>query len=78
VVAIGEKGAQQQHPLISIINRQALIKIKAAAEMGFSPASRAALAARNSGSESAWNGPTEPGSRVGLAAFIAQNPDRLT
>jgi P27 family predicted phage terminase small subunit len=67
-----------QNPFLPIVNKQALIMLKAGSEMGFSPASRAALATRNSGPDCTWNGPTEPASRGGLAAFIAQNPDRLT
>jgi P27 family predicted phage terminase small subunit len=67
-----------QNPFLPIVNKQAMIMLKTGSEMGFSPASRAALAARNSGPASNWHGVSEPDRRGGLAAYIAQNPDRLT
>lgn len=38
------QGAPMQNPLISVLNRQAEIMLKAAAQMGFSPASRTKVA----------------------------------
>ncbi len=67
-----------QNPFLPIVNKQALIMLKAGAEMGFSPASRASLAARESGLDSAWNAHPEPRGHDDLATFIARNPDRLT
>jgi P27 family predicted phage terminase small subunit len=78
VVAIGEKGAQQQHPLISIINRQALIMIKAAAEMGFTPASRTRVSANGEIAPPNARPPApdaKPAPAGGLKGFIASNPD---
>jgi P27 family predicted phage terminase small subunit len=36
----GEKGIPYQHPAVAVVNRQALIMLRAAAEMGFTPSSR--------------------------------------
>ena len=77
VVSVGTAGAQQQHPLLSIINRQALIMLKAAAEMGFTPASRTRV--RADGEVAPPNakpaGTTKAAQAGGLAGFIAGNPD---
>jgi P27 family predicted phage terminase small subunit len=40
LVKVGEHGAWQQNPYLPIMNKQALIMMKAAAEMGFTPSSR--------------------------------------
>jgi P27 family predicted phage terminase small subunit len=64
-----------QNPFLPIVNRQALIMMRAGAEMGFSPASRASLG--NAAPEfTTLNGPlrAKPG---GLADYLEQNPDRL-
>lgn len=76
-VPVGKAGAVAQHPALQIVNRQALIMIKAAAEMGFTPASRSRVTvdgevpppnAKPAGTVSA---PTQGG----LAAFASRNPD---
>ena len=76
-VAVGAAGALQQHPALQIVNRQALIMIKAAAEMGFTPASRTRVSA--GGEVPPPNGSTVDQSSAptqsSLAAFIQANPD---
>ena len=76
-VPVGTNGALQQHPLIGIVNRQALIAIKAAAEMGFTPASRTRV--RVDGEVASQNGKPAGSAKspqAGLAGFIANNPDQ--
>lgn len=76
-VPVGTAGAVQQHPALQIVNRQALIMIKAAAEMGFTPASRSRVSV--DGEVPPPNGkpavqPAAP-AQGGLAAFASRNPD---
>lgn len=76
-VPVGTGGAIQQHPALQIVNRQALIMIKAAAEMGFTPASRSRVSV--DGEVSPPNGkpavqPAAP-AQGSLAAFASRNPD---
>lgn len=77
VVQVGERGAMQQHPALQIVNRQALIMIKAAAEMGFTPASRTRVTV--DGEVPPPNGQavasTAAPASGGLAAFASRNPD---
>lgn len=40
LVKVGSNGAWQQNPYMPIMNKQALLMMKAAGEMGFSPSSR--------------------------------------
>lgn len=61
-----------QSPFVGIMNRQALIMLRAGAEMGFSPAARMALA--SPGEPHA--GIRSPGSSR-LKQYLAQKPDRL-
>lgn len=75
-VTVGKAGAVQQHPALQIVNRQALIMIKAAAEMGFTPASRTRVAAN--GEVPPPNGQpadTAAPAQGGLAAYASRNPD---
>ena len=44
-----KRGEIFQHPALAIMNKQALIMMKAAAEMGFSPASRTRVSTNNGG-----------------------------
>lgn len=67
------EGSPYQNPFLGIANRQALIMLRAGAEMGFSPASRTALG-RSAGET---DGPSAPARSSGLAAYLAQKPDRL-
>lgn len=76
-VPVGKAGAVQQHPALQIVNRQALIMIKAAAEMGFTPASRSRVSV--DGEVPPPNGQPVASSTAptqgGLAAFASRNPD---
>lgn len=77
-VPVGTAGAVQQHPALQIVNRQALIMIKAAAEMGFTPASRSRVTV--DGEVPPPNGKpavaqTAAPAQGGLAAFASRNPD---
>ncbi len=63
-----------QNPFLPIVNRQALIMMRAGAEMGFSPAARASLGR---------GGQDIPSGRAGqiagtpLAQYLSEKPDRL-
>lgn len=46
-VFVGENKTMQQHPALAIVNKQMGIMLKAAAEMGFTPASRTRIQVRN-------------------------------
>ena len=67
-----------QNPYLPIVNRQALIMLKAGSEMGFSPAARASL---DGAASEFGDGPTA--GRKGrlksgtLAAYLEQKPDKL-
>ena len=62
-----------QNPFLPIVNRQALIMMRAGAEMGFSPASRASIG----------RGEPLPSGRAGqiagtpLAQYLSEKPDKL-
>jgi P27 family predicted phage terminase small subunit len=68
-----KEGNAIQNPFLPIVNRQALIMMRAGAEMGFSPASRASIG----------RGEPLPAGRAGqiagtpLAAYLAEKPDKL-
>jgi P27 family predicted phage terminase small subunit len=68
-----------QNPFLPIVNRQALIMLKAGSEMGFSPAARASLGS----AEPAFNGDRPATGRTrrvvegSLAAYLALKPDKL-
>jgi len=48
---VGAMGGPIQNPLVSIVNKQSEIMIKAAAEMGFTPASRSRVGSGSDGGE---------------------------
>ena len=60
-----------QNPYLPVVNRQALIMIRAAGEMGFTPASRASLGRLGE--------PLPAGLIAGtpLAQYLAEKPDKL-
>ena len=62
-----------QNPFLPMVNRQALIMMRAGAEMGFSPSSSASL---GRGGEPVLG---RAGQLAGtsLAAYFAEKPDRL-
>ncbi|GEP62096.1 P27 family phage terminase small subunit [Reyranella soli] len=61
-------GNSVQNPYLPIVNRQATIMLRAGAEMGFSPASRAAIGAA---------APMGLGAPSRLRAYLDEKPDRL-
>ena len=64
-----------QSPYLSVMNKQALIMLKAGGEMGFSPASRASLGSRV---PEFRDGPGSGQPRSGgLAAYLEHKPDSL-
>jgi hypothetical protein len=71
-----KEGNAIQNPFLPIVNRQALIMMRAGGEMGFSPASRAALG--RSG-EAIAPGGGRAGQIAGtpFAAYLAAKPDKL-
>lgn len=64
-----------QNPWLAIQNRQALIALKCASEMGFTPTSRAVLAARMH--EAAGSFATGDKRQSPLDKYLRENPDRL-
>lgn len=77
-VTVGERGAKAQHPALAIINKQALIMLKAAAEMGFTPSSRTRVTpmgdvAPPTGKVAETPRPTA--AKGGIDGFIDGNPD---
>lgn len=71
-----KEGNAIQNPYLPIVNRQALIMLRSGAEMGFSPASRAAI-----GRAGLIDPHAKPGSRqiagTKLGDYLAEKPDRL-
>lgn len=63
-----------QNPFLPIVNKQAMIMLKAGSELGFSPAARASLGSR--APEFGGAGAAKPRSS-GLAAYLEQKPDAL-
>lgn len=66
-----------QNPYLSVMNKQALLMLKAGGEMGFSPSARASLGSR--APEFPHDSPAG-GRRPlkgGLAGYLDQKPDRL-
>jgi P27 family predicted phage terminase small subunit len=69
-----KEGNAIQNPFLPVVNRQALIMMRAGGEMGFSPASRASIG--RAGTEI-------PQGRAGqiagtpLAAYLSEKPDKL-
>jgi P27 family predicted phage terminase small subunit len=77
-VKVGEKGALAQHPALAVLNKQALIMLKAAAEMGFTPSSRTRVSPM--GEVAPPTGkvaetPRATPARGGIDGFIEGNPD---
>ncbi len=69
------EGNAVQNPFLSIVNRQAVIMLRAGAELGFSPAARASL-----GTSSLISDPendVRPGAKSALDEYLEQKPDRL-
>jgi P27 family predicted phage terminase small subunit len=68
-----KEGNAIQNPFLPVVNRQALIMMRAGAEMGFSPASRASIG----------RGEPLPAGRAGqlagtpLAQYLSEKPDKL-
>jgi P27 family predicted phage terminase small subunit len=69
-----KEGSAIQNPFLPIVNRQALIMMRAGAEMGFSPSSRASI-----GRGEPLPGAGRAGQIAGtpLAAYLAEKPDKL-
>jgi P27 family predicted phage terminase small subunit len=65
-----------QNPYLPVMNRQALIMMKAGGELGFSPASRAAL---GRAAEFDPHAPStgQPRNNARLARYLDQKPDKL-
>lgn len=67
-----------QNPFLPIVNKQAIIMLKAGGEMGFSPSARASLGAA---APEFSNGPTFGGRgrpiKGGLAGYLENKPDSL-
>lgn len=75
-VPVGVNGAIQQHPALQVVNRQALIILKSAAEMGFTPASRTRIQINGDVPPPITGKPIATSPTAGsLAAFASQNPD---
>lgn len=67
-----------QNPFLGIMNRQVLLMVKLASELGFSPAARASLGSR--APEFPNDAPTGGRGRAirgSLAAYLEQKPDKL-
>ena len=70
-----KEGNAIQNPFLPIVNRQALIMMRAGAEMGFSPASRVSL---GTPAESArYIGGQRVNAKGGLDEYLDEKPDRL-
>jgi P27 family predicted phage terminase small subunit len=69
-----KEGNAIQNPFLPIVNRQALIMLRAGAEMGFSPASRAAI---GRGGIDVPSGRTGQLAGTPLAAYLDAKPDKL-
>jgi P27 family predicted phage terminase small subunit len=69
-----KEGNAIQNPFLPVVNRQALIMLRAGAEMGFSPSSRASI-----GRGEPLPGTGRAGQIAGtpLAAYLAEKPDKL-
>jgi len=74
-VPVGPNGAIQQHPALQVVNRQALIILKAAAEMGFTPASRTRIQVNGDIPPPVAKPSKTVSQPGGLAAFAGLNPD---
>lgn len=67
-----------QNPFLPIVNRQALIMMRAGAEMGFSPSARMSLGAPPEPATGRYIGAARSGRlKSGLDAYLDDKPDRL-
>lgn len=69
-------GNAVQNPFLPIVNKQAMMMLKAGSELGFSPAARASLGSR----APEFTAPLASGGKSrsnSLAAYLEQKPDRL-
>jgi P27 family predicted phage terminase small subunit len=64
-----------QNPFLPIVNKQALIMLRAAQELGFTPAARAGFGSR--APEIAGHGPAPTRIAPKLANYLDRKPDRL-
>jgi P27 family predicted phage terminase small subunit len=74
-----KEGNAIQNPFLPILNRQALIMMRAGAEMGFSPSARMALgqAAEECGGRRYIGGARAAGHKSALDQYLEEKPDRL-
>jgi P27 family predicted phage terminase small subunit len=72
---VTKSGNVIQHPSLGIMNRQALLMLRAGREMGFSPVARAALG--SSAPEFHTNGKSGRVISGSLAEYLEQKPDKL-
>jgi P27 family predicted phage terminase small subunit len=68
-----KEGNAIQNPFLPVVNRQALIMLRAGAEMGFSPSSRASIGR----GEPLSSGRAGQIAGTPLAAYLAEKPDKL-
>lgn len=69
-------GNAVQSPFVGVMNRQALLLMRCAGELGFSPAARTALGREDGPTDPRWLNTPGP-RRDDLAAYLAGKPDRL-
>lgn len=72
-----KSGATIQSPYLAVVNRQALIMLKAAQELGFSPAARPRLASGRPIEVYEEKELDEGGAEPSLSDYLASNPSRL-
>lgn len=70
-------GAAIQSPFVGVMNKQAMMMMRAGAEMGFSPASRMALAMGVGGGGAGDPRYIGKGDHEDLQTYLAQKPDQL-
>lgn len=66
-----------QNPFMGIMNRQAMVMLKAGSEMGFSPAARASLGSAAPEFNDAGSGRPARTIKGSLASYLEQKPDSL-
>jgi P27 family predicted phage terminase small subunit len=79
VVKAPKTDQPMQSPFLAIVNRQGLIMLKAAAELGFTPASRPRLVGASGGGDWSTSGEENgiPKAQGALGQFLAADPRRL-
>lgn len=75
VRAAPESNTLIQSPYLPVINRQALIMLKAASELGFTPVSRPRIFGGASPPGEGLHGDTKTEPRANLRAFLESDPD---